>query len=162
MAYRINSPQLSYVTNMDKQSHIKLSVDWNYLFPNWEWMNNFIIHFIMDASTYPCRVKCQPCWHNNQRDLAKSHRTSSLQLKSYATNNVRHILCRRCIKIFYFVSFIQTVKLRLYCVRSVDMTYLSFFISKNMVVSYGSIDLFFHWLTLKIVFYRMVTSPFPT
>ena len=51
----------NFDTSMDKQSHVQLSRGRHYPFPNfkgvavevWEWIRDFISHFIMDVMTYP-------------------------------------------------------------------------------------------------------------
>ena len=49
-------------TRISNDTHIKVGDEITYPFPNvnggtvevWEWISNFILHFMMDAITYPC------------------------------------------------------------------------------------------------------------
>ena len=51
--------------------------EWNYPFPNfhgatvqvWEWISNFIPHFIMNVITYPCLIQISPCYHVSKKRL---------------------------------------------------------------------------------------------
>ena len=71
--------------SMDKQSHhTQQSVGWNYLSIttlkqlhcwSWEWISNFIQHFIMDVSTYLCwieSVKTVSMWNENTEVVCRT------------------------------------------------------------------------------------------
>ena len=85
---------------ISNHTHYKMWDEITCLFPNfkgcnvevWEWINNFITHFIMGVITYPCLTLNKACLLGVRRQEQNSHRCNSRKM-ALAFVTLRAPLC---------------------------------------------------------------------